>query len=283
MDGRCEDNNAHILFRLVSNVDVLRCISDMDRLQLIGEVERASESQATAERRTTSFFTSFIGAPETPVSPIAAEMRLRRPSIGKLANELNSQSMILMIDRIFANSAKLDGSSIVVFMRCLCGTAEEEVAEGRTFMLHKLIESTGGVGSWIHNFMITFPRSSVAYYNMGRIRLEWTQIWHVLAAFFNNVGCHQDVTIANDAVDSLRQLSMKFLERAELAHFDTHSEFLKPLEHIMRHTPHIVIRDLIIQSMEQMIAARAESMHSGYDRWRMLDSPSTVIRLQLSP
>lgn len=36
------------------------------------------------------------------------------------------------------------------------------------------------------------------------------------------------------AVDSLRQLSMKFLEKGELANFRFQKDFLRPFEHIMK-------------------------------------------------
>ena len=41
----------------------------------------------------------------------------------------------------------------------------------------------------------------------------------MLADFFIEVGCHQNLSVAMYAVDSLRQLAMKFLERDELANF----------------------------------------------------------------
>jgi hypothetical protein len=47
----------------------------------------------------------------------------------------------------------------------------------------------------------------------------WTRIWSVLADFFIEVGCHANLAVAMYAVDSLRQLAMKFLERDELANF----------------------------------------------------------------
>jgi brefeldin A-inhibited guanine nucleotide-exchange protein len=47
----------------------------------------------------------------------------------------------------------------------------------------------------------------------------WTRIWAVLADFFIEVGCHANLAVAMYAVDSLRQLAMKFLERDELANF----------------------------------------------------------------
>jgi len=47
----------------------------------------------------------------------------------------------------------------------------------------------------------------------------WSRIWAVLADFFIEVGCHANLSVAMYAVDSLRQLAMKFLERDELSNF----------------------------------------------------------------
>ena len=54
----------------------------------------------------------------------------------------------------------------------------------------------------------------VADFNMDcRPRVVWAQVWDVLAKFFAKVGCHPNHGIAMFAIDSLKQLSLKFLEK----------------------------------------------------------------------
>lgn len=48
------------------------------------------------------------------------------------------------------------------------------------------------------------------------------------------VGCNPNEDVAIFAVDSLRQLSMKFLEKGELANFRFQKDFLRPFEHIVK-------------------------------------------------
>lgn len=48
------------------------------------------------------------------------------------------------------------------------------------------------------------------------------------------VGCLPSEEVAFFVVDSLRQLSMKFLEKGELANFRFQKDFLRPFEHIMK-------------------------------------------------
>jgi Sec7-like guanine-nucleotide exchange factor len=54
----------------------------------------------------------------------------------------------------------------------------------------------------------------VADFNMDkRPRVVWARVWDVLSKFFARVGCHPNHGIAMFAIDSLKQLSLKFLEK----------------------------------------------------------------------
>lgn len=96
----------------------------------------------------------------------------------------------------------LDSDSIVEFVKGLCEVSREELWSGgspRVYSLTKIVE--------------------VAHVNMQRIRIVWSRIWAVLADYFVAVGCHTNLNVAINAVDQLRQLAMKFLERDELANY----------------------------------------------------------------
>lgn len=67
--------------------------------------------------------------------------------------------------------------------------------QARVFCLQKLVE--------------------VADFNMdSRPRVVWANVWDILAKFFAKVGCHPNKSVAMFAIDSLKQLSLKFLEKA---------------------------------------------------------------------
>jgi len=104
----------------------------------------------------------------------------------------------------------------------------------------------------------------ITQYNMGRIRLEWSNIWAVLGEHFNQVGCHSNYNVASFAIDSLRQLSMKFLEKEELSNFKFQKEFLKPFEHILVNNSSTKIKDLVLRCVSQMLQARAQNFRSGW-------------------
>jgi brefeldin A-inhibited guanine nucleotide-exchange protein len=55
-------------------------------------------------------------------------------------------------------------------------------------------------------------------------------IWSVLGEHFNLAGCSSNSDISHFALEALRQLSMKFLEKGELPNFRFQKEFLHPFE-----------------------------------------------------
>ncbi|KAJ3202735.1 guanine nucleotide exchange protein for ADP-robosylation factor, partial [Dinochytrium kinnereticum] len=104
----------------------------------------------------------------------------------------------------------------------------------------------------------------IADYNMLRIRFEWSQIWRILQPYFNTIGCHPHPGVSTFAVDALRQINFKFLEKEELEHFSTQNELLKSFEWIMKYNTDPNIRELLLSSLSQMISARAGSIRSGW-------------------
>ena len=68
---------------------------------------------------------------------------------------------------------------------------------------------------------------------------------HVRGTYYNaQVCCHNNPHVGIFALDSLRQLSMRFLEKEELPHFKFQKDFLKPFEHTMIHNHNPEIRDM---------------------------------------
>ena len=65
-------------------------------------------------------------------------------------------------------------------------------------------------------------------------------------------------------MDSLRQLSMRFLEIEELAHFKFQKEFLKPFEYIILHNDSLEVKDMVLECINNMILARADKIKSGW-------------------
>ncbi|KAG0363033.1 hypothetical protein BC939DRAFT_495436 [Gamsiella multidivaricata] len=225
---------------------ILKTISAMEQLQLIPRGGRVStEGFNGVDYQHTSSSNSPNNS--TP-SQIPQSSSRRKTSLSAMMNEFQSQDTIIAIDKIFANSTSLSGDAIVHLFKSICAVSLDEVEGSRNaprmYMLQRIVE--------------------IADYNMVRIRFEWTQIWRILQSYFNAVGCSSNANVSTFAIDSLRQLAMKFLARDELAHFNTQNELLRPFEHIYKNNPSAAIHDLIIQSLRQMITARASNIRSGW-------------------
>ncbi|KAF8940021.1 hypothetical protein EDD21DRAFT_48765 [Dissophora ornata] len=224
---------------------ILKTISSMEQLQLIPRGGRVSTEgfNGVDYQHTPSGVTSANSTAQTPQSSSR-----RKASLSAMMNEFQSQDTIIAIDKIFANSISLSGDAIVHLFKSICAVSLDEVEGSRNaprmYMLQRIVE--------------------IADYNMVRIRFEWTQIWRILQSYFNAVGCSSNANVSTFAIDSLRQLAMKFLARDELAHFNTQNELLRPFEHIYKNNPSAAIHDLIIQSLRQMITARASNIRSGW-------------------
>ncbi|KAI8581481.1 hypothetical protein K450DRAFT_231499 [Umbelopsis ramanniana AG] len=168
----------------------------------------------------------------------------------EVATAGSSHSLVLAVDKLFTSTVNLNGEAIVDFVRALCETSWEEIISSsnleqpRMYSLQKLVE--------------------ISYYNMGRIRLEWSNVWAILGEHFNQVGCQSNFNIAFFALDSLRQLSMQFLEKEELAHFKFQKDFLMPFEYILANNQDVAIKDMVLRCLTQMIQARAHHIRSGW-------------------
>ncbi|GAA0168592.1 guanyl-nucleotide exchange factor [Lithospermum erythrorhizon] len=170
------------------------------------------------------------------------------------ANQISRDSIIQSLkelaakpaERVFVNSVKLPSESVVEFFTALCNTSAQELRQlpPRVFSLQKLVE--------------------ISYYNMARIRMVWARIWSVLSCHFITAGSHPDEKVAMYAIDSLRQLAMKYLERAELANFTFQNDILKPFVVLMRNGRSESLRSLIVDCIVQMIKSKVASIKSGW-------------------
>uniref|UniRef100_A0A8C9TAZ1 ARF guanine nucleotide exchange factor 1 n=1 Tax=Scleropages formosus TaxID=113540 RepID=A0A8C9TAZ1_SCLFO len=225
--------------------EILKCISQLELAQLIGTGVKARYISGTVrgkEGLITVSIWKFLQMFGTLVS-VKSQIASIQESIG----ETSSQSVVVAVDRIFTGSTRLDGNAVVDFVRWLCAVSMDELASPthpRMFSLQKIVE--------------------ISYYNMGRIRLQWSRIWEVIGDHFNKVGCNTNEDVAIFAVDSLRQLSMKFLEKGELANFRFQKDFLRPFEHIMKKNRSPTIRDMVVRCIAQMVNSQAGNIRSGW-------------------
>ncbi|XP_024380354.1 brefeldin A-inhibited guanine nucleotide-exchange protein 3 [Physcomitrium patens] len=252
---------------------ILTCVSRFEHLHLIGEGAPPDATFFAAPQNELDRRQSVKG----PVLPV-----LRRKPLGKLqyaaaaarrgsydsagvgggsagvvtteqmnnlVSNLNMLEQIgsFEVNKIFSRSQRLNSEAIVDFVKALCKVSMEELrspSDPRVFSLTKIVE--------------------ISHFNMTRIRLVWSKMWSVLANYFVTVGCSDNLSVAMYAMDSLRQLAMKFLDRDELANFNFQNEFMKPFVIVMRKSSSVEIRELIIRCVSQMVFARVGNVKSGW-------------------
>ena len=242
--------------------DILTCISQLDRFQLISggvdeevlpDVRKASIVQPKSSPAASRRVGQAVRRPRPPSSNSNSNYQF------DIAQESRSTDMIKSVDRIFTSTAELSGDAIIHFVRALSEVSWQEIQSSgqsdspRTYSLQKLVE--------------------ISYYNMTRVRFEWTNIWQVLGEHFNQVGCHSNTNVVYFALDSLRQLSMRFMEIEELPGFKFQKDFLKPFEHVMVNSSTVAVKDMVLRCLIQMIQARGDNIRSG---WKTMFGVFTV-------
>ncbi|RZF39341.1 hypothetical protein LSTR_LSTR000862 [Laodelphax striatellus] len=220
-------------------LDIVKCISQLELAQMVGTGVRPQFISAYNSNKSSILFPSS--------DSLKLNMSSLDPSVKESIGETSSQSVLVGVDKVFTGSTRLDGDAIVDFVKALCQVSVDELANPnhpRMFSLQKIVE--------------------ISYYNMGRIRLQWSRIWQVLGEHFNRVGCNPNEDIASFALDSLRQLSMKFIEKGEFANFRFQKDFLRPFEHIMKKNSSLSIRDMVVRCIAQMVNSQAKNIRSGW-------------------
>ncbi|XP_029046821.1 brefeldin A-inhibited guanine nucleotide-exchange protein 2 isoform X2 [Osmia bicornis bicornis] len=228
-------------------LDVVKCISQLELAQLIGTGVRPQLLGPPSKPHFPSPLVNFNLAHNNSHQNNSLNLSSLDPSVKESIGETSSQSVVVAVDRIFTGSTRLDGDAIVEFVKALCQVSLEELShptQPRMFSLTKIVE--------------------ISYYNMGRIRLQWSRIWQVIGEHFDRVGCSPRQDIAFFAVDSLRQLATKFIEKGEFANFRFQKDFLRPFEHIMKKNRSPVIRDMVVRCVAQIVHSQAPNIRSGW-------------------
>ena len=263
---------------------ILQCISQLARLQLFANglhtddmffSDTASVSSAEGSKRGRSSLSSLSKDKSSMGINMDQFSKLfsgpSKAETARLVEEANAEMVSseidhILIDRIFSISQVLSSESVYHFVKSLCEVSMLEITASssmnslrgkeisvdmltpRVFSLQKLVE--------------------VADLNMHlRSRISWGQIWGLLAEHFTTVGVNDNHALAMFAVDSLKQLSMKFLMKEELSNFNFQRVFLKPFEIIVARSKSAEIKHLVLICISIMIKACVTNIRSG---WRTI-------------
>ncbi|KAL7559104.1 hypothetical protein ACA910_017516 [Epithemia clementina (nom. ined.)] len=244
---------------------VLQCMSQLARLRLSASGLDSDES--------------FLGKQKKmPSTPARADFDLFRPSsrldIARDAEELNGKAILeavheSLMDKVFSSTVNLSAHSLARFIEQLIAVSRSEIA-GNSKSVITGIESGRSKNSSHGNdgpSIFSLQRLvDVADYNMdSRPRLVWAQVWEVLADFFAEIACHENALISVFAIDSLKQLSFKFLEKPELKEFNFQRLFLKPFLVVMEDKgSRIEVREMVLQCVSNIVMTKSHNLRSGW-------------------
>ncbi|CAL9731353.1 protein transport protein Sec7p [Monosporozyma unispora] len=243
--------------------DILLVVSQIERLQLISKGIDRNTVPDVAQARITNprpsmdsqkavaqpYFFDIWSKRATPME-LAVEKHHNQKLIPDMAKYISSSELVVLMDNVFTKSGDLSASAIVDFIRALTQVSLEEIESSqhtstpRMFSLQKMID--------------------VCYYNMDRIRLEWTPIWAVMGSAFNKIATNPNLAVVFFAVDSLRQLSVRFLDIEELNGFEFQHDFLKPFEYTVQNTGNVEVQEMIIECFRSFILLKSEKIKSGW-------------------
>ena len=189
----------------------------------------------------------------------------------------------VLIEKVFTSSGNLSDSGIIYFVDCLVKVSETEIDGGdskkvisgvgrsMSALEHKDSSNEGKIraGSEHDSGPRIFSLQKVvevADYNMKiRSRLSWAKIWKLMAKHLVKIGCNKNAKVSMFAIDALRQLSHKFLEKAELEDFNFQKLFLLPFLSIMENTQSREdIRELILQCVDNTVRSMSHNLRSGW-------------------
>lgn len=222
---------------------------------LFSSNSNSNSNSVTAEPFT---FTKLFAGP----SKLETARQMEETNATLLMQEINP----IILDRIFSGSCSLGGDSVHYFVLCLCEVSMLEISTSSSLNNLRAKEISGDTAN--PRVFSLQKLVEVADVNMfSRPRLQWGRIWSLLAAHFTSVGLHENAALAMYAIDSLKQLSIKFLQKEELTNFNFQRVFLKPFEVILARTRALEIKDLILRCIDVLVRACASNIRSG---WRSI-------------
>lgn len=241
------------VFIVISQVERLRLLSKGVDSSSVPDLINARFAKPSVDLRPEengSYFFAFGGSKRQSVSQQALSHHFNQKLPADMASKITSVELDVAIDKVFSNSSEIQGKGIFDFVEGLVEVAREEIKssgdnkEPRLFCLQKLVD--------------------VCYYNMSRIRLQWSELWKVMNQEFNEFGCNPNTAVSFFAIDSLRQLSERFFDIDELSHFKFQKEFLKPFDYIILNNPSIEVKEMVLDSIIYLIMKKASHIKSGW-------------------
>ena len=280
---------------------VLQCISQIARLRLTASGLDTDDSFLLVEKE----------KPKKSLAPARVDLFRVQPTkseLAKEAEESNAQAVLeavqeVLMDKVFSSTVQLSAGSLAHFIEQLIIVSSSEIKgnskSGITGVDSSGLKDSDDIGSTTHSISGSGDGPSifslqrlveVADYNMDvRPRLVWAQIWGKMSEYFAKIACDRNSRVTFFAIDSLKQLSSKFLEKPELSEFNFQRTFLTPFLVVMDDKgSDVEIREMVLQCIDHIVQTKSQNLRSGWItifqilRRSAIDSDEKVENLGLS-
>ena len=248
---------------------VLQCISQLARLRLKGSGLDSDETFLVEKGKSKGNVSS-----NRPMDNLFWQQN--KIDLAKMAEESNGRAVLeaiqeVLIDKVFSSTVNLSAKSLAHFVEQLITVSSSEI-EGHSKRGITGVESSGNIsehsksGKDGPSIFSLQKLVEVADFNMVvRPRLVWAQVWELMADFFAKNACHENPMVSVFAIDSLKQLSFKFLDKTELAEFNFQRLFLKPFLDVMEDkNSREDVRELVLRCVDNIIRTKSHNLRSGW-------------------
>ena len=170
--------------------------------------------------------------------------------------EINRERMKIIVkeikqndlEKIFSKSYNFDFNTFTEFIKSMCEIAKREFQFNsltRIFFLQKIVEVIEIYLFSIHRFNIS-------------------EIWNILNDFFIEIGLSNNIENATTSIDSLRQLTMKYLEKKEENRYNLEIQCFKPFLLISKKCKDNTIKEYIIYCVINIIKINKSKIQLGW-------------------
>ena len=179
------------------------------------------------------------------IIPPSEIVELDKERMKNIAKEIKLNDL----EKIFSKSLSFDSINFMDFVKSMCDITKREFQINsltRIFFLQKIVEVV-----------------EIYLFSMSRVNII-DDIWKIISDFFIDIGISSNIENATTSIDSLRQLTTKYLEKKEENKYNLQSQCFKPFLSITKKCNNNVIKEYIIYCLINMIKNNESKIKSGW-------------------
>jgi brefeldin A-inhibited guanine nucleotide-exchange protein len=254
---------------------VLQCLSQLARLRLAGSGLDTDESFLVDNDKRKKLNRALSSRSESSNDAVNVFRPPFKPEPSRETEENNGRAVFaavneVLIDKVFSSTVKLSAQTLALFIEQLVAVSASEIAgntkSGITGVGPQGMKSSTSKGEEGPSIFSLQRLVEVADFNMDvRPRLVWSKVWQIMADHFASIGRHENPMVSVFAIDSLKQLTFKFLDKPELSDFNFQRIFLRPfLQIIEDERTREDIRELVLRCVDNAVRTKSHNLQSGW-------------------